>query len=120
MVGGGKSSSSSNSTSTSVQETVTPDISGVVTGDAIQGQNITINGLTPDKIGEAFSALINLTSHTIDAASEAGAAALAANTKVTTDVAAPTQSTLDKLSPIIGIVAVGGVLVAAWKAVKHG
>lgn len=118
MVGGGKSSSSSESTSTSVQETVTPDISGVVAGDAIQGQNITITGLTPDKISEAFSGLINLASHTVDAASAAGAAALQANTKITTDVAAPTQSTLDKTSPIIGLAVIAGVAVAAWKAVK--
>lgn len=112
---GGKSPTSTTTSSTSLQETVTPDISGVVTGDAIQGQTVNITGLSSSGISEAISGIINLATHTLDIAGEAGKRAIDANTQATQNIQAPTQSTLEKFIPIAAIVGAVATVITIWR-----
>lgn len=112
---GGKSSQNSESNSVSTQSTVTPDISGVVTGDAIQGETVNITGLTSSGISDAISGIINLASHTLDIAGAAGKQAIDANTKTVQNVVAPTQSTLEKFIPIAAIIGAVATVISIWR-----
>lgn len=116
---GGKSSSSTSQQTTSNQTTTTPDISGVVSGDAIQGETVNINGLTSDKIGDVLTSLINTLGHTVDIAGAAGVAAIGATERSAQNVTNP-QATIngDVLNKVVPLAAIAAAAFTAWKVLK--
>ena len=102
---GPKSKSSTQQTST--QSTTQGDISGVVAGDAYQGETITITENFPDNVAAAFNQLINLVGKTVDVAERTGSAAITAVAQRTETATQPEVSTVNKLVPVAIIISLG-------------
>jgi hypothetical protein len=110
-----RSQQSADTTSTSIQETITPSVSGLVTGDNFQGHTLNISGLTPSGLADAISGLINLSSHSLDIAAGAGEIAIDSVRQTAQETTSPNQASIEKIVPIV-MIAVVGIIV--WKVVK--
>lgn len=105
-----KSSQKTTSTTTNIQETLQASSDGVVVGDLLQGESISVSNQFPDSVAKAFGQLIELTGQTVDIAAAAGSRAISSGETSLAIVAkkseietAPELATLTKLLPTIGL-----------------
>lgn len=104
---GGKNKSSS--TQSTTQTTTAQDASGVV-GDVFQGQTINITDNLPQELVDIFGGLIDLSKTSVNAAIDAGGAAIDSFSAVKETSISPETSQLKTLTPVLIIAAIGLVV----------